>query len=39
MVHEVDAPDGSGCLGLVSPGVVCLGLVPEELAKSAVYLR
>ncbi len=29
MVHEVDAPDGSGCLGLVSAGAVCLGLVPE----------
>ena len=26
---EVDAPDGSGCLGLLGAGVFCLGLVPN----------
>ncbi len=26
---EVDAPDGSGCLGLLGAGVFCLGLVPD----------
>ncbi len=26
---EVDAPDGSGCLGLLGAGVFFLGLVPD----------
>ncbi len=26
---EVDAPEGSGCWGVVDAGVVCLGLFPK----------
>jgi hypothetical protein len=29
VVPEVDALDGSGCLGLLGAGVFCLGLVPD----------
>jgi len=28
-VPEVEAPDGSGCVGLVGADGACLGLVPE----------